>query len=89
MPKGDSNLRGGHARGRGNLDKGIELLKARIAKGDLAAKQALMEINEIASALYRAGTTPLEHLLNVQANLQRRKQVLDRYIDSLWSHEVG
>jgi hypothetical protein len=83
MPRRELRPRSAQTRTRGSLDKGIAVLKARIARGDLAAKQALVEINEIAAALLRAGSTPFEHLLNVHDNLQRRKQVLDRYIIEL------
>jgi len=88
MSRRELHPRNGRARARGNLEKGVEVLRARIASGDLAAKQALAEINEIAGALLRAGATPFEHLLNVQDNLHRRKQVLDRYISELWSSMV-
>jgi hypothetical protein len=88
MPRRELHPRNAPTRACGTLDKGIAVLKARIAGGDLAAKQALVEINEIAAALLRAGATPFEHLLNVHDNLQRRKQVLDRYIIQLWSHKT-
>lgn len=88
MPMRELRPRDSRARARGSLEKGIGVLKARIAKGDIAAKQALAEINEIAGSLFRAGATPFEHLINVHENLQRRKQVLDRYLTGLFSQEV-
>lgn len=88
MPRRESRPHDNRARTRGSLEKGIEVLKARIAKGDLAAKQALTEINAIACSLFRAGATPFEHLINVHENLHRRKQVLDRYLIELGSHKM-